>query len=126
VINNPPPIITPPVIRPPVITPPCFRGRCGGPVVGGNGGGKPIDGGIGNGDTPPRPGRIPPVFGGGRGPVFTNVGHQADVGPVSVHPGPVGSGRSVAIGGIGAAGMGAGAGGMHPGGFGGGGFGHVR
>jgi hypothetical protein len=129
VVNNPPPIFTPPVIRPPV-TDPCFRARCGGPVVGGNGGGKPIDGGIGNGETRPRPVHIPPVFGGGRGPVFTNVGHQADVGPVSVHPAPVFTGRSVAVGGIGAAGMGAGVGGIHGGGFGGGfgggGFGRFR
>jgi hypothetical protein len=94
---DPPPVIRPPVITPPVIKPPvidrCFGGRCRPPVLGG---GRLIDGGIGNGDTTPKPGRIPPVFGHGRGPVFTNVGHQADVGVQSYHPGPMFTGRSVA------------------------------
>jgi hypothetical protein len=101
VLDNPPPrlvrIDPPPVIKPPVFIPRCFRGRCGGgPILTGNGGGKPIDGGIGTGVTTPNPGRIPPVFGHGRGPVFTNFGHQADLGAQSFHPGPVFTGRSVA------------------------------
>lgn len=119
---DPPPVITPPVIKPPVIDG-CFRGRCRPPVFGG---GKPIDGGIGNGDTTPKPGRLPPVFGRGRGPVFTNAGHQADVGAQSYHPGPMFSGRSIATPALADIGPGVGAGGfgtMHGGGA---GFGRFR
>ncbi len=84
---DPPPVINPPVIRPPIDHPPCFRGRCGGPVLGGgDGGGKPID-------IIPHPVRLPPV-GRGKGPVLTNVGHPG--GEPGFHPGPLFTGRSVA------------------------------
>jgi hypothetical protein len=35
-------------------------------------------------------------FGRGNGPVFTNIGRQADVGGGAIRPGPVFTGRSVA------------------------------
>jgi hypothetical protein len=119
-----PPVITPPLVKPPVFIPHCFRGRCGGPVLTGNGGGMPVGGGTGTVFTP-NPGRIPPVFGRGRGPVFTNVGHQENVGAASVRPGPVFTGRSVATPAFVHAGPNLGGGMMHTGGF-AGGFGRFR
>ena len=81
-VFNPPPVVidTPPrrVVKidpPPVIKPVidrCFGGRCRPPVLGGPV--KPIDGGIRTVATGPKPGRTPPTFGRGNGPVFTNIG----------------------------------------------------
>ncbi|HEX3180696.1 MAG TPA: DUF6600 domain-containing protein [Beijerinckiaceae bacterium] len=97
VIDTPPPRVVkidpPPVIKPPVIDR-CFGWRCRPPVLGGPV--KPIDGGIGAVVPGPKPGRTPPTFGRGNGPVFTNIGRQADVGGGAIRPGPVFTGRSVA------------------------------
>jgi hypothetical protein len=97
VIDTPPPRVVkidpPPVIKPPVIDR-CFGWRCRPPVLGGPV--KPIDGGIGAVVPGPKPGRTPPTFGRGNGPVFTNIGRQAEVGGGAIRPGPVFTGRSVA------------------------------
>jgi hypothetical protein len=75
VIDTPPPRVVkidpPPVIKPPVIDR-CFGWRCRPPVLGGPV--KPIDGGIGAVVPGPKPGRTPPTFGRGNGPVFANIG----------------------------------------------------
>ncbi|MBV8850515.1 MAG: hypothetical protein JOZ16_13135, partial [Methylobacteriaceae bacterium] len=109
---DPPPVFVPPVVRPPLSKPPvidrCFGGRCQPPILGR----------IGSGDNTPKPSRTPTVFGGGRGPVFTNIGRQAGVG---ASPSPMFTGRSVATPAFARAGgnsVGAGFGMMHGGGAG--------